>query len=360
MIPFLRRLLRTLTQFFTLTNLLPRLYNMTRLLMWITTFLLFFQFSYTKTTAYVYSSTISILNPNILYKTEIVSIPSIFGAQFTQPGIHGPVVLIKNNGCSMMDYPVDLPALPHNLPYWIPDQFYTSKETGPKYIGIVTRGGCPFDVKVFNAQLNGLSGIVIYNNNSGNDETLVRMSADRYGEQIGIYSFFVTKSAGKAMVELAKAIEDSSLISSTEEYYSLETDTPSASDSTDTFPLWISIEPDRYGSDPFDDRDRLSPLFSNAVFIVIVIVLCTSSSLLLLLLVSMIRRYIMYGRLDGLGNSKNDVPPALKKINFPLLTWNDELVKKHKDDCCAICIDEFCVGDKVRELPCLHRFHDTW
>ena len=29
-------------------------------------------------------------------------------------------------------------------------------------------------------------------------------------------------------------------------------------------------------------------------------------------------------------------------------------------DCCAICIDNFGVGCRVRELPCRHCFHDTW
>ncbi|KAJ3045362.1 hypothetical protein HDV00_010232 [Rhizophlyctis rosea] len=29
-------------------------------------------------------------------------------------------------------------------------------------------------------------------------------------------------------------------------------------------------------------------------------------------------------------------------------------------DCCAICIDEFVPGSRVRELPCRHVFHDTW
>ncbi|KAJ3416050.1 hypothetical protein HDV05_003409 [Chytridiales sp. JEL 0842] len=34
-------------------------------------------------------------------------------------------------------------------------------------------------------------------------------------------------------------------------------------------------------------------------------------------------------------------------------------VKGGSRDCCAICIDEFVIGSRVRELPCLHRFHDV-
>ncbi|XP_047341407.1 E3 ubiquitin-protein ligase AIP2 [Impatiens glandulifera] len=62
---------------------------------------------------------------------------------------------------------------------------------------------------------------------------------------------------------------------------------------------------------------------------------------------------------DGTGGPRA-VPPASKEVvaNLPVLDITEENITKiDKDSECAICKENFVVGDKMQELPCKHKFH---
>ncbi|KAJ3158706.1 hypothetical protein HDU86_002671 [Geranomyces michiganensis] len=56
--------------------------------------------------------------------------------------------------------------------------------------------------------------------------------------------------------------------------------------------------------------------------------------------------------------TQNDIDRAEVRYS-PTKLEGSHLIPKAGTDCCAICIDEFTVGGRVRELPCRHCFHDT-
>ena len=67
-------------------------------------------------------------------------------------------------------------------------------------IALIERGVCEFSVKVFNAQVAGAIGAIVYNNEAGG-ENLILMGAGARADEVTIPAIFVQRSTGVALIE---------------------------------------------------------------------------------------------------------------------------------------------------------------
>ncbi|KAI8813500.1 hypothetical protein BJ742DRAFT_788508 [Cladochytrium replicatum] len=242
------------------------------------------------------------------------------------------------------------------------------------WVAVFTRGGCPFDVKIYNAQLAGFSGAIVYNHPTATkrkdapfEDLPVRMSSNTLGENVDILAMFVTQRVSQLLRKFAIPIVDekgkgrhSMLVAALH---------PSNM-------LWTGDQIDF----PFNGSFMFLAL-SNYDLAVVSLLLFSASCALLWLVLLLGRNAILYAHAGALEHARNRKPPTLEKVDFPLriiteadLAPNDDLEKGKlaseteygscaifptSRDCCAICIDEFAVGNQVRQLPCRHQFHDT-
>ncbi|XP_055344852.1 E3 ubiquitin-protein ligase RNF13-like [Paramacrobiotus metropolitanus] len=176
------------------------------------------------------------------------------------------------------------------------------------WIILIKRGGCDFDTKVLNAQNAGYISAIVYNNGSQN---LIPMSGT-HGDEIQIPSVFVSYRDGIML----------------------------ATDFTWTSGYHIVITPDY-------------PVISlNAILLPFAIVVGICFFVLTMVLVA---KYVR----DRRRRQRHRLPKSqLKKIAIK------KFKKGEGNDVCAICLDEFEEGDKMRVLPCHHQYHckcvDPW
>ncbi|OQV12878.1 E3 ubiquitin-protein ligase RNF13 [Hypsibius exemplaris] len=177
------------------------------------------------------------------------------------------------------------------------------------WILLVKRGGCDFDTKIRNAQTAGYIGAIVYNN--GSQGTLVPMSGS-HGSDITIPSVFVTFRDGLFL----------------------------AADFLWTTGYYIVLTPE-------------SPALNlNAILLPFAIVVGICFFVLTMVLVA---KYVR----DRRRRRRHRLPRSqLKKITIRKYRKGDG------NDVCAICLDEFDEGDKLRVLPCRHQYHckcvDPW
>ncbi|XP_047032195.1 E3 ubiquitin-protein ligase RNF13 isoform X1 [Helicoverpa zea] len=223
---------------------------------------------------------------------EFPDMPASFGSDLPPDGLRGFLVAGEpHDGCSV------LPPPPTTV-----DNF-----TG-KWIVLLARYNCSFEVKIRNAQDAGYDCAIVHNVNSSELET---MSANN-PEGIEIPSVFVSDLAG--------------LLLGDEYLY--------------TSGFYIMVNDDL----PFNINTHLLLPFA------IVVVLC-----LLVILVFMIVKCIK----DRRRARRHRLPSrALKKIPTCKFSKGDPY------DTCAICLDDYQEGERLRVLPCAHAYHavciDPW
>ncbi|XP_033637583.1 E3 ubiquitin-protein ligase RNF13-like isoform X1 [Asterias rubens] len=175
------------------------------------------------------------------------------------------------------------------------------------YFALIRRGICNFNEKVLNAQNMMYQGVIVFN--VGSDE-LLEMGGDKDAKEVSIPSVFVGASSGAAL-KLMNYTSGSKIILNSEF----------------TFPYNVYIIP----------------------FISIVGVCFIIMMFFLAAKYVRERQQIKRARLSRTN---------LKKIP------TKKFVKGDAYDVCAICLDDYEEGDKLRILPCNHAFHckcvDPW
>lgn len=182
---------------------------------------------------------------------------------------------------------------------------------------IVERGGCKFDVKVLNAQAAGFDAVIVYNNEEGHDLVSMYGSA----ENVLIPAVFVTKSAGETLLAFSKEI---------------------------------------------GARCYILPAIENTAWSVMAVsfisLLAVTAVLTTFLFVRRYRLRHLGSRLlllrDSLGMSAREVKA------LPIVIFKCVGDGQGTSETCAICLEDYETGEKLRVLPCRHDFHaacvDQW
>ncbi|XP_071951770.1 E3 ubiquitin-protein ligase RNF13-like [Antedon mediterranea] len=176
------------------------------------------------------------------------------------------------------------------------------------YVALIRRNNCEFDVKVLNVQTAGYLAAIVYNVGSN---AILPMNPSKHGNEVVIPSVFVGEEDG--------------LLLTKSDY---------KTGSTVTLYPYISFP---------------SPLYYFVPF------LAVCGTCLIFLLVYIIVKYLRDRRKLRRSRLSRE---HLKKL--PIKKFK----KGENYDVCAICLDEYNEGDKLRILPCNHAFHcpciDPW
>lgn len=180
---------------------------------------------------------------------------------------------------------------------------------------LVERGGCTFELKVRIAQQAGYEAVIVYNDEDG--EELVTMSGD--STSIHIVAVFVTKETANVLLQYVKDM---------------------------------------------DTRCYILPAFESTAWSVMAVsflsLLAVSAVLLTFFFVRRYRirhfssRFLLNREARGLSSREVKALPAV--------TYKS--CDTSGTDACAICLESYEVGEKLRVLPCHHDFHalcvDKW
>ncbi|XVE60774.1 hypothetical protein DITRI_Ditri05aG0154400 [Diplodiscus trichospermus] len=182
---------------------------------------------------------------------------------------------------------------------------------------LVIRGGCSFDEKVRRVQKAGFKAAIVYDNND--DGVLVAMAGNPSG--VKIHAVFVSKASGEMLIKYAG--------------------------STD-MELW------------------LIPNFENSAWSIMAI------SFISLLAMSAVLATCFFVRRHRI---RRERPQSSRVREFhgmsrrlvkamPSLIFTAVLEDNCTSRTCAICLEDYTVGEKLRILPCRHKFHafcvDSW
>ncbi|EGF82156.1 hypothetical protein BATDEDRAFT_86907 [Batrachochytrium dendrobatidis JAM81] len=287
---------------------------------------------------------------------------------------------------------------------------------------LIARGGCPFDEKVYNLQTHGCHTVIVYNNltdvqinnqsearscakgdltckasTNSNGQPIqakdmhIRMSAHTMHNSIHVYSMFMSYASSRQLIDSA---------------------IPLAQSDPSTYPIIIQLIPTetKYYRGYTAHHDTLVSLAFDMLLLFISVTICGSCFLGICLLLSVVRNAVVFGHFfiyetiiegsvlilsAGQHTALQSTQPAkLASIPFPVrilcamdienlhntsqmfpiakvssvsetdpkqiaegLDWAQSETNISRD-CCAICLDDFVVGNQVRELPCRHLFHD--
>ncbi|KRZ24692.1 Stromal cell-derived factor 2 [Trichinella pseudospiralis] len=177
------------------------------------------------------------------------------------------------------------------------------------YYAIARRGNCSFAKKAFNAQKAGYSGLFIYNDY---DEVFPMAGDGIYEKKVTIPALMISQTCGLKLIN----------------------DYPSKDGYGVLIRLWWS--------------------YNNALKFLIPLVAVIGVSFLILLSVVSFRWFRNQQRLQRRRLTRRQ----LKKIP------NRKFKKGDEHEMCAICLEDFADGDKMRLLPCGHVYHcacvDPW
>ncbi|XP_027364111.1 receptor homology region, transmembrane domain- and RING domain-containing protein 2-like [Abrus precatorius] len=182
---------------------------------------------------------------------------------------------------------------------------------------LVVRGGCSFEEKVRRAQKAGFKAVIVYDNEDGG--VLVAMAGNSAG--IRIHAVFVSKASGEILKKYAGLTD---------------------------VEIW------------------LIPTFENSAWSIMAI------SFISLLAMSAVLATCFFVRRHRIRRERpraslvrefHGMSSRLVKA-MPSLIFTAVLEDNCTSITCAICLEDYCVGEKLRILPCCHKFHaacvDSW
>lgn len=182
---------------------------------------------------------------------------------------------------------------------------------------LIIRGGCTFDEKVRTAQKAGFKAAIIYDDDD--DGALVAMAGSSTG--IKIYSVFISKASGEVLKKYA---------------------------GLPGIDLWIL------------------PTFENSAWSIMAI------SFISLLAISAVLATCFFVRRHRIRRERPR-PSRVREFHgmssrlvkaMPSLIFTTVLEDNCTSMTCAICLEDYSVGEKLRILPCRHKFHalcvDSW
>ncbi|KAJ3681526.1 hypothetical protein LUZ60_016015 [Juncus effusus] len=186
---------------------------------------------------------------------------------------------------------------------------------------LIIRGNCTFDDKIRNTQNAGYKAAIVFDNEDNNP--LVSMAGSSTG--IHIYAVFISKSAGQTLTRYANRTD------------------------IDTW---------------------LIPTFENSAWSLIAIsfisLLAMSAVLATCFFVRRhrVRRERPVGGEREVGGMGSERVREMPSVVFSLDGEGKEKEMYCTGFTCAICLEDYCVGDRLRVLPCRHKFHaicvDMW
>ncbi|KAL1224467.1 Receptor homology region, transmembrane domain- and RING domain-containing protein 3 [Cardamine amara subsp. amara] len=178
---------------------------------------------------------------------------------------------------------------------------------------LIIRGGCTFEYKVRNAQRSGFKAAIVYDNADRN--FLLAMGGDSYG--IKIQAVFVTKAAGETLKKYVGFAETEVMLIPSLEYS-----------------VWS---------------------------------LCKAIAWILLLAVVVLAACAIVCRhCTGYRNTTSQFHGMSSRMvkAMPSVRFTYEKEDNMTSSSCAICLEDYSVGDTLRVLPCSHKFHaacvDSW
>ncbi|CAJ1976840.1 unnamed protein product [Sphenostylis stenocarpa] len=182
---------------------------------------------------------------------------------------------------------------------------------------LVIRGGCSFEEKIRRAQRAGFKAVIVYDDEEGG--VLVAMAGNSAG--IKIHAVFVSKASGEILKNYAG---------------------------------WTNVE------------IWLIPTFENSAWSIMAI------SFISLLAMSAVLATCFFVRRHRIRRERpraslvrefHGMSSRLVKA-MPSLIFTAVLEDNCTSRTCAICLEDYCVGEKLRILPCCHKFHaacvDSW
>ncbi|KAE8701650.1 Receptor-like proteiny region, transmembrane domain- and RING domain-containing protein 2 [Hibiscus syriacus] len=184
---------------------------------------------------------------------------------------------------------------------------------------LVIRGGCSFEDKVRRVQKAGFKAAIVYDNDDDDDDVLVAMAGNAAG--IKIHAVFVSKASGEILKKYAGLTY---------------------------MELW------------------LIPSFENSAWSIMAI------SFVSLLAMSAVLATCFFVRRHRI---RRERPQSSRVREFhgmsrrlvkamPSLIFTAVLEDNCTSRTCAICLEDYTVGEKLRILPCRHKFHafcvDSW
>eukprot|EP01135_Chromosphaera_perkinsii_P002838 Nk52_evm28s228 gene=Nk52_evmTU28s228 len=262
-----------------------------------------------------------------------------FGPLFPVHGLTGPVALaVPEDGCKPLDtskmfFPSStfFPHPPQHQQRAVevsgdgensvvgrqkPESPPDPKDT---WVTLIIRGGCEFHVKVRNAQTAGASAVIVFDNNVGPPFTMFGYFSEV--SDIMIPSVSTRRASGNLIKDFIK----------------------NAKHDTPKMPVMVYLENDYFGS-----------WFAFLMPFIIVMVVS----------VLMITGYLIYSRRLRNRYLRDNVLPRNALAKLRVLRYKAPTGENAESESCIICLDDFREGEKLRVLPCDHRFHmrcvDCW
>ncbi|XP_010550471.1 PREDICTED: receptor homology region, transmembrane domain- and RING domain-containing protein 1 [Tarenaya hassleriana] len=177
---------------------------------------------------------------------------------------------------------------------------------------LIIRGKCSFEEKLLNAQISGYQAVIVYDNTQNDDLVYIKVNH----EGLTVHAVFVSNMAGEILRENAKGQ---------------------------------------------DGECCIYPPSEGRAWTVLAISFLSLILIMTFLLIAFFapRRWTQW---RGRSSWPNSVDVKLVET-LPCFTYRD-FSQNHAGETCAICLEDYRLGENLRLLPCQHSFHlscvDSW